>query len=968
MITGGPSQGPRAHLALLVNDSTGASLTSLFCINLYLAPCDGPIMATSREPGTTQLETQQQEFAIISTLLHVLSDPALFNPPGFKRPPFRHPIATEKIVTTSDDDKHKQLKSLRGLSFALVRNHEIFALVSKVLPSGILGFLSVTGPSWEWPSDSHTLHIAQNSQFGDQELEYGIKSIDPSTCNFPNGIFRHIFDNPDTTLEEHFGTVTGLLGKMTAASSQDRASAAADVLLNYLTAQCSRKVKRRFTRISTDPKQQHWLDILQGVGRSCFSNIDFSSRISASGFIGSKDGAWLELAHMTSREKAWFLTDAEWLGANLSTAARQAELEEAYYQFHLYATHLIGLFGHHLGQVVKSLFPQRKRGRREVLPPKEENFEKFCFHCNALLRISNRVYELAWRSPFWKRLLIFADEGVRATKKGMESIVPTANRSPPSSPSKLVVSKTRSGESPPTSPATDHHKQGVRSISDKSTSSNSSTGSIESPTLKNSALSHNGIDAHDCPDDDGMDAKEVLESNISYDEESEEEEEEEPEADDPMGNPVLARDAVEARELSPSPPPKVNLPSSISLRNPPFSNGEDAQNIILWLRLVTFHIQTVTRWESAAVEAIQSRRQPVIPLQLKVVTTPVVDRNQFTHNPQTWRSYLAKLISSPNSAATIDRYLTSAGRAKIEGPFVGQEHCEATLGGLLWHAQQTPLGQQPLSSGPRGATLSPILKELRHMDPHVNLIGTSKRCCHVCETLLCLIATSATATQPALKLRILDTHGSLYPCLIPPSIPAHARDACVDHYRKQLVYFLNRLGEWDVSEQEKKRKQEESQQQQQEGRAGDGGGGGKPKSLDSKAPSSSTSRKNTSGTSARRRKSAGSATIGVGGREGWTCVAWAASSGVASQALQARSPPPPTLSPTPPPPLPPPLPTATSTATPNGRGIPKFFLCYLHYIGSIQCSGALQLLSGARQTEEWELQLSDRDWRYAMTW
>ena len=232
----------------------------------------------------------------------------------------------------------------------------------------------------------------------------------------------------------------------------------------------------------------------------------------------------------------------------------------------------------------------------------------------------------------------------------------------------------------------------------------------------------------------------------------------------------MALNWTELESLTGSRPPQANLESSHGLRNPHFSNGEDAQNIIFWLRLATYHIETVSKWETAAMDAIHRRRAPVIPLQLKVVTTPTVNRELFDHPPRAWRTYVEQLMGSPNAVVLIDHYLNSNGRTKLEGPFVGQEHCEAILCGLLWHAQNAGRHALPAAPTPASPALSHILEDLRHVHP--SLLGTSKRCCHICSTLLTLLA-NPPATTPHLPLHIciLDNHESIYPYLLPASIP-----------------------------------------------------------------------------------------------------------------------------------------------------------------------------------------------------
>jgi len=122
-----------------------------------------PIMPTTLT--LTAAELQQREFATLSTLLNVLTDFSLFVVPGFRGLSCDHPSPEETIVA-GYDAYHKVLKTLRALSFVLIRDHEIIALLSQVLPTGVVGFLSVTVPRWTWPSETQTIHVAQNSCTG----------------------------------------------------------------------------------------------------------------------------------------------------------------------------------------------------------------------------------------------------------------------------------------------------------------------------------------------------------------------------------------------------------------------------------------------------------------------------------------------------------------------------------------------------------------------------------------------------------------------------------------------------------------------------------------------------------------------------------------------------------------------------------------------------------------------------------
>jgi len=97
------------------------------------------------------------EFRVITKLLHVLQDRSLFGGHRANVP------VVDYFPPVTGSDARRQLKILRQLPFVLVRNHEIVAALSRVLPSGIVGVLSATLAEGDDQNDG-LVHLSRNSR------------------------------------------------------------------------------------------------------------------------------------------------------------------------------------------------------------------------------------------------------------------------------------------------------------------------------------------------------------------------------------------------------------------------------------------------------------------------------------------------------------------------------------------------------------------------------------------------------------------------------------------------------------------------------------------------------------------------------------------------------------------------------------------------------------------------------------
>ncbi|KAF8533646.1 hypothetical protein BDD12DRAFT_913960, partial [Trichophaea hybrida] len=375
------------------------------------------------------------EFRTITKLLHVLQDYSLFGGHRANLPVVNY------YPSVTGSEARRQLKILRQIPFVLVRNHEIVAALSRMLPSGIVGVLSATVAEGNDQTDG-IVHLSRNSQHDDDASAFSVLMV-PSDMDVPDKILSYVYENWNTSFESHCELAAALIRSIFN-SKQNVAdiNTAAVKLLKYVHAECGQKLRRRFirARVDTDRDTPHYLEILRNLREQRFGRMDFRDIVHR-WFPDSYLAGWKEMARMTQREEQWFTAGSdkplwgdkpvwdfgppedrgkvksaiEYLkgfinrfnSVDLTLDEQLPELiPEVYYHFLVYATCTISQFEYHLNAIVKMRFRLKNS---MALASLREDFEPFKLHCNMLTTLSARAAGLAWHSPMWNRLLAFAD-------------------------------------------------------------------------------------------------------------------------------------------------------------------------------------------------------------------------------------------------------------------------------------------------------------------------------------------------------------------------------------------------------------------------------------------------------------------------------------------------------------------------------------------------------------------------------
>jgi hypothetical protein len=70
------------------------------------------------------------------------------------------------------------------------------------------------------------------------------------------------------------------------------------------------------------------------------------------------------------------------------------------------------------------------------------------------------------------------------------------------------------------------------------------------------------------------------------------------------------------------------------------------------------------------------------------------------------------------------------------------------------------------------------------------VIGVSKRCCHICRTIMLFLGEHHKENVP-----VIDSHGTITPYVLPPLLPPEMRRRVVNHYRDELKKTLRSVTE-----------------------------------------------------------------------------------------------------------------------------------------------------------------------------
>jgi len=205
----------------------------------------------------------------------------------------------------------------------------------------------------------------------------------------------------------------------------------------------------------------------------------------------------------------------------------------------------------------------------------------------------------------------------------------------------------------------------------------------------------------------------------------------------------------------------------ITLKPVNMNEFEMAQKILLWMRLVTFQIKSIFQWEYTAT----SRRVKSPLLSLALIKPPIA-----THNTLNWCEYVKQLVppeDSVDAAEALQHYATKSGIAKLQRVDSCHRHCEAMLASLVYVAKNNMKSYR--------SDLKSILPVLRGVP---EIFGTSKRCCHICNTVIGFLC------EDSAKFTMLDSHSSIYPYSLPPLLPPLIRKSIIDYYKKPLVDAL----------------------------------------------------------------------------------------------------------------------------------------------------------------------------------
>jgi len=627
---------------------------------------------------------------------------------------------------------------------------------------------------------------------------------------------------------------------------------AGTTMLRYTTATCIRKFKRRFTRCSAGDAEPHFLAILRGLTKEDFESIPFDAIIDVSGYRDIQEEAevWSQFGHLTGSERSILKNPfdfSSWppeLVVKIVKAMAQLQMIVSngvrdrnqvinlFWYYHSFVVELLGIFHYHIIQIEAILFPQDRK--RNVLPAGD--YKEYRTHVNMLSNISEMVARVAWGSPLWRRILIYS------------------NRSLDLSRQKIIIRGKEAGKlgrPPKTRVLADN------TIGNKATPC--STLMQEATTSTNAA-----------PEDDDYQSDDDFQEELdAEDQDMEGEDDPDPiqglrhpvfsngelaqriqlwlrictshikaimewialgQANRVRESPVRKATIVRSLQLTmisgPTPAPSTNGPCWRHYLRTQITKREDAADIIY---------QALSRVGRIKIDG---------PFTGAVHSETFLKTLEFKANEHKWLWDGGNTNPSPTPARTTPFMPTVPPRAicpRLSGPDITV--CSHPLVRRPPGSQDLPtdslltshpalelayhtttrrfLGTDapPMRSPPTGSTgtlpvpanhnsrmepgLDEVLNALRGINP---IIGTSKRCCHVCAAIITALSSAQSKTSTWCLAPVLDAHRTVYPYVLPPLLPRPISQRILGHYRGELRRIVGEIIE--VADQETRRQVE----------------------------------------------------------------------------------------------------------------------------------------------------------------
>jgi len=503
---------------------------------------------------------------------------------------------------------------------------------------------------------------------------------------------------------------------------------AAVKLLKYVHAECGQKLQRRFihARVDTDKDTPHYLEILWNLCEQRFGQIDFG-RIVNRWFPDDRLAGSKEMACMTQREERWFTAGSDkplWDGKPVWDFGPPEDRGKVKSSIE-YLKGFINRFNSvdlKLDEQLPELIPEVYY---HFLVYATCTMSQFEYHLNAIVKIRFRLKKRMALAPLHEDFELFklhcnmlTTLSTRAAGLAWHS--PMWNRLLAFADSELCFFQEQI------------NINNVRNAAAmRRPTSTSSTAEVET---SQQADGQSTVAKYDQDSPENEDATEY----------------------------TLFMEQLNHR----GPVQNQSYPDSLK------AEGHSlARRILLWWRLVTFHIESIIGWRDM-IATKSARRIPQ--LSFSIIRTPKPDCSEG--NP--WRELVRTLTKDEDTVQAIEPQLTARGKHKLDSSFCGQYHCEAIMCSLLFAART--LDRNAVDSAGNG--IEDVLQILSGAKP---VIGVSQRCCHICRTIMVFLGQHYKENVP-----VLDSHGTITPYVLPPLLPPEMRRRVVDHYRDELKKVL----------------------------------------------------------------------------------------------------------------------------------------------------------------------------------